>query len=256
MRVKLTLSCLPDSIIPLDNRYALSSVIYNIIQSGSKEFSLWLHNQGYNFKGRSFKFFTFGNLKPERYEIQKNVLKIKSALVVWELSFFEHEILDKIITGIFSNKEFSLGSRFTKNVKFNIDKVEAIKMPEFRQTMRYRSLTPILLGKIESEIKYEQYLSPLYIGYEDIFLHNLSGKVAAATGVKDNTMAKFKLLSPAERVKPKGFTIEKANLKPMHFRPYLFDFELYAPPLWHQVGYYAGFGQDNSLGLGFCEISH
>jgi hypothetical protein len=60
-------------------------------------------------------------------------------------------------------------------------------------------------------------------------------------------------LSRSDKVVPRGFDVNKKELEPMHYKPY--EFELSAPIHWHEMGYAAGFGQDNAMGMGKCEVT-
>jgi CRISPR-associated endoribonuclease Cas6 len=255
MRISLSLQCAPNSVLPMNNRYELSAILYRIIEQSSPEFSEWLHSKGYPSDGRFFKMFTFGNLNPLPYRLAQDGIIAQSGNVQWEISFCVEEIIEKFVAGIFQSQRFGLGNAQHKAVDFKITNVEILAQPNFQTTMRYQTLTPILIGERSSDERHETYLSPLDEGFERVFLHNLRGKAKAALGdaFVDSDSLSFRLLSPADKVKPKGFKIFKRGIAPMQYKPYLFDFELNAPAEWQRIGFFAGFGQDNALGLGLCK---
>jgi CRISPR-associated endoribonuclease Cas6 len=256
MRLKLTLSCKKGAVLALNNRYELSAILYSIIERADAEFSAWLHDKGYAADGRNFKLFTFGWLDAYPYQMAKEAHISKEGKVTWEVSFCVDKIIENFVAGLFREASFEYKAGFMEKVNFRIENVEILPPPHFFETMRYSCSTPILIGQKNEGTRTETYLSPLDEGYEALFLHNLRGKVKAAQGETfvDTTDVSFRLLSPEEKVKYKMFKIYKKDKPTLTYKPFVFDFELIAPSDWQQIGYLAGFGQDNAMGLGMCKI--
>lgn len=64
MRFKLTLQTLhKPALLPFNYQYPLSSAIYKIIRSADKDFAAFLYNKGYGEGYKSFKLFTFSDIK-------------------------------------------------------------------------------------------------------------------------------------------------------------------------------------------------
>lgn len=254
MRLKLSLSCKKGARLALNNRYELSAVLYKIIEKADADFSEWLHNKGYASDGRNFKLFTFGFLNAYPYEQHKDFHVTKEGKVTFEVSFCIDKIIENFVAGLFREASFEFKAGFQDKVYFKVENVEILPMPHFAETMRYNCITPILIGKKQEGTRTEQYLSPLDADFEQLFIHNLRGKVMAALGdtFVDSDAISFRLLSPPEKVKPKMFKIYKKDLPTLTYKPFVFSFELTAPIEWQRVGYLAGFGQDNALGLGKC----
>jgi len=256
VRIKLTLQCSKGSIIALNNRYELSAVLYKILANADKDFATWLHDRGYGKDGRQFKLFTFGFLQTFPYYKVDGGQVCKSGLVTWEASLCVDELVQHIVTGLFRDASFVLKAGFFEEVHFKVQNVEILPLPNFTETMQYRCQTPILIGQKREASKYETYLSPLDANYAALFHYNLRGKVKAVQGesFQDSDTVSFRLLSAPDNVRPKGFKVCKQGIAPLTYKPYLFDFELIAPPEWQRVGYLAGFGQDGALGLGMCNV--
>jgi CRISPR-associated endoribonuclease Cas6 len=254
MRILLTLQCAPNSALPINNRHELCAILYRIIEKSSPEFSEWLHNHGYTSGGRFFKLFTFGNLTPLPYRIDYDAMIATSGKVEWEVSFYVDEIIEKFVGGIFQAQNFGLGNEHFRAVDCNITGVNIVETPDFQPTMRYRTSSPILIGQKQGHQKHETYLSPLDTDFEQVFLHNLRGKVDAIAPEWSNAEASFRLISKPDQVKIKGFKVFKKGIPPMQYKPFQFDFELTAPVSWQKIGYLAGFGQDNAMGLGMCKV--
>ena len=255
MRLKLSLTCKKGAALALNNRYELSAVLYSILEKADSNFSNWLHNKGYASDGRNFKLFTFGWLDAYPYTKDNGVQITTEGKVTWELSFCVDKIIEHFVAGIFQDAQFEIKAGFQEKVQFKVTNVEILKMPIFTETMRYTCATSILIGQKQEGSRNEKYLSPLDVDFEHLFLHNLRGKVMAAQGdtFVDTDGITFKLLSPPEKVKRKPFEIFK-NKQTLRYIAYAFDFELTAPTEWQKIGYLAGFGQDNALGIGMCNV--
>ncbi len=256
MRIKLTLQCPKNSVIALNNRYELSSVLYKILANADKDFATWLHDKGYGADGRQFKLFTFGWLNTYPYDKVDGGQICKSGVLTWEVSFCVDELVQHFVSGLFREASFELKAGFFDEVHFKVQNVEILPLPNFTETMQYRCITPILIGQKSEGSKYETYLSPLDADFAALFLHNLRGKVKAVQGesFQDSDTVSFRLLSAPDKVRPKGFKVYKQGIAPLTYKPYLFDFEVTAPPEWQKIGFLAGFGQDASLGVGMVEI--
>ncbi|MBD0280088.1 MAG: CRISPR-associated endoribonuclease Cas6, partial [Flavisolibacter sp.] len=64
MRLKLTLHTNEKgALLPFNYQYPLSAAIYKIIQTADHEFAAFLHDQGYGEGHKSFKLFTFSDLR-------------------------------------------------------------------------------------------------------------------------------------------------------------------------------------------------
>jgi CRISPR-associated endoribonuclease Cas6 len=63
MRFKLNLQSKKQAALPFNYQYPLSAAIYKIIQSADAEFAAFLHNTGYGEGYKSFKLFTFSDIK-------------------------------------------------------------------------------------------------------------------------------------------------------------------------------------------------
>ena len=255
MRLKLNLSCRQGAMLPLNNRYELSAIVYKILSKANPEFAEWLHDKGYTADGRNFKLFTFGHLATFPYDRVGQNIVTRSGQIEFQISFMVEEMISNFVAGLFQDQHFGLGNADLRPVDMRIENVEILPNPTFTETMRYTCHTPILLSEQVGNNKHKTYISPLDEGYEDLFLHNLIGKVIAADRNIGVPEASFRLLSPPQYVQSKPVWIHKPSLKkPIMLRPFAFDFELTAPVDWHEVGYMAGFGAESSMGLGFCEV--
>jgi CRISPR-associated endoribonuclease Cas6 len=262
MKFKLTLEPASLSrILPINYQYEFSSWIYKTIHFGDPKFANWLHNQGYMDGKKQFRLFTFSRLIPEKYEIRGDRIELQGNHAIIHISFYAEEAKEPFIIGLFQNQEFAIGDKISK-VQFHVKSIEKLPEPEWLETMVFRAETPMVISVKETETsKSAKYLSPEDNGYDNYFLKNLITKHLALMKQQNklnqqitfgNTPGiKFTLLNkPKSKViKIKAGTSEETSIK-----GYLFDFSITAPIEIIKLGYYAGFGEKNSLGFGCCEM--
>ena len=262
MRFKLLLQ-LSDpnkNILPINYQYELSAWIYRTIQNADPAFSLWLHEKGYTRGAQRFKFFTFSNLQfePKGYKVEGDRLRILISPCVFIISFLIEEAAMPFITGIFRNQVFTLGDT-RSSVGFIAGSVERLPDPVFESQMTFKTLSPIIIGKsrLADGGKGTEYLSPIHTDYENLFFQNLQRKVEIYQLQKHETYTipghdscHIELVSDP---KSKIILIKNGQYEATRLRGFNYQFKLTAPVEWIWVGYYAGFGEKNSLGFGCGE---
>lgn len=262
MKFKLTIEPVNYSrILPINYQYEFSSWIYKTIHFGNPKFSEWLHSHGYMDGHKQFRLFTFSRLYPEKYRIQGDRIELQGNYAVIYISFYAEEAVEPFIIGLFRNQEFAIGDKISK-VQFLVKSIEKLPEPEWLEQMVFRAETPVVISIKETETsKSAKYLSPEENGYNNYFLKNLITKHLALMKQQnklnqqitfDNSQGiKFTLLNePKSKViKIKAGTPEETSIK-----GYLFDFSISAPIEIIKLGYYAGFGEKNSLGFGCVEV--
>ncbi|RDC62293.1 CRISPR-associated endoribonuclease Cas6 [Adhaeribacter pallidiroseus] len=261
MRFNLTLN-LPDNnykVLPLNYQYELSAWIYKVINLGDASFSFWLHSQGYLANGRHYKLFTFSRLNIPQFKIAQDRLQIISTTATLSLSFYMPASAETFISGLFKQQQFSLGDTQSQ-VKFEVAAIAAEPTPAFKPQTQFRLVSPLCAStqRDQQGKLMPLYLSPEDSGFKKIFAENLLNKYAAGAMLKAPPAVspllgdvQFHLLS-----KPisKLVTIKANTPQQTKVRGYLFDFELEASPELTEAGYFAGFGEKNSLGFGCAEF--
>lgn len=255
MKFKLTLELTgKNRQIPINYQYEQSAWIYKTIHYGNPEFSAWLHNLGYLDGKKQFKLFTFSPIIPEKYTINRDRLEILSNHAITYVSFYTPEAAEPFILGLFSNQLFALGDHISQT-QFKISSVEKLPEPTWKDTMAFRTLSPIVLSKKQDGSRNAQYLSPQDEEFGELLLKNLESKYSATNPARvwnpGRVNSKVKILSTprSKLIKIKAGTPQETSI-----RGYLFDFEITALTELLKLGYYAGFGEKNSLGFGSCEV--
>lgn len=262
MKFKLTLEPIKQGrILPINYQYEFSSWIYKTIHSGNPGFSEWLHSHGYMDGHKQFRLFTFSRLYPEKYRVQGDRIELQGNNAVIYISFYAEEAVEPFIIGLFQNQEFAIGDKISK-VQFHVKSIEKLPELEWLETMTFRTETPIVISIKENETsKSAKYLSPENNGYDNYFLKNLITKHLALMKQQNklnqqitfgNTPGiKFTLLN---KPKSKVIKIKTGTLEETSIKGYLFDYSISAPIEIIKLGFYAGFGEKNSLGFGCVEV--
>jgi CRISPR-associated endoribonuclease Cas6 len=239
--------------LPVNYQYALSSWIYKVIERSDLAYSEFLHNQGFRYDGRRFKMFTFSQLDVRPYQMANGQIRLLGTDVSLAVRFAVDSSLENFIKGLFKEQRFSLGDRYSAT-DFEVSRVDTIAAPAFTPTMTYRCLSPICISRTR-ENRSAEYLSPEAQGYGPLLVQNLVRKSSALVHANESTPVeypqfRFRLLNTPRK---KGIHIKEYEANHTQVIGYLFHFELTAPVELHETGYYAGFGEKNSMGFGCVE---
>jgi len=158
MRVQFTLSPVSKKIVlPLNNNYSLTSLIYRIIRNSSEDYSRFLHDSGYTLgkSKKGFKLFTYSMLTGKRHRIDGDRIIFENTHVQWQISSPVHDFIRHLVTGVFAEGqkiEIKTGSNSSSGLnglnRFLIERVETLPIPEFKETMKFTCLSPITVSKV------------------------------------------------------------------------------------------------------------
>jgi len=265
LRVKITAITKQPTAIPFNYNYALHSAIYNLIEKSSSEYSRYLHNKGFINESinKRFKLFTFSNLFFTPAKIRKNGFhQVKEISFIFSTPIeqsFEHLIL-----GLFSDQTFHLNFSGEK-IDFSVTQVESLPEPQFNKECKFLCLSPIAVstqrekenGLLEQHYldymnpkerehftenikknlinKYQTFYNTTYTGHAQEFKFSFDINYIAKKQGKISKLIHFKKIDNNIRTKIKGFEA---------------PFKIIADPKLITIGYDAGFGNDNSAGLG------
>ncbi len=281
MRFNITLHITSrNRVLPINYQYPLHSWIYKVIESADAQFSRFLHEEGYATGYKNFKLFTFSPLTSKPFKVfqlggnplggiyrgqgpQEQRIGFYGEEVRLQISFLMDQAAEKFIIGLFNGQQFTLGDQISQ-VSFEVVRIEAQPRPVFSESMRYRCLSPVVLsanrkGKHAERRPHAQYLHPEDSSYAEHFVQHLAEKQKAVPQFADyqategwqQTRAVFRLLG---KTRKKGVHIKQHTAQHTQVIGYQYDFELTAPIEIHEMAYYAGFGEKNSLGFGIADI--
>ena len=194
---------------------------------------------------------------------------INSPEVLLNVSFYPIDSLEYFVTGLFNNQQFTIGDKKSK-AAFTVQTVEKLPEPEFQTGMEFRTLSPVLISYKNTENqKYAEYKHPEDNNYGDLLIKNLVAKYNAFYPTETNPfggsnpervepMEPGNLeyeFTPISKPKSRLITIKSGTKQESKLRGYLYKFRLKAPAELIRLGYYAGFGEKNSLGFGCGEVN-
>lgn len=256
MRFNLTLSIDKQQfgdIIPLNYQYAASALIYKILSNSGSEFSLWLHENGFQENQRRFKLFTFSRLYIPRYSIEGSYLKILSDSIEWYISFLPERSTQEFVQGLFKEQQFfELGDR-RANIRFRVQGVEILPSPVFKETMTFKTLSPACIVRQEEDGS-EKYISPDHPDAASIVKLNLLNKYRAFYG--HDFPEEYFPFSLRVLTNPRSslITIKEGMPQESKIRGFMCRFELTAPVELMKIMYETGLGSKNSQGFGMSEV--
>ena len=239
--------------LPINYQYPLSAWIYKTLHHANPEFSAWLHSHGYSFENRQFKLFTFSNLSFEKSKVSGDRLTSLSDSVSLIISFLVPETVQHFVRGCFINQRFRLGD-YISQLDLQVRGLEILPSPLFQEEMSFETMSPVCISQSrEGEgIGSCEYLSPVDERYGLILKENLIRKHIAFNGGEGfGNDFSFMLLSEP---RSKLISVIKDKNNPIRFRAYHYRFKIKATPELVKMGYYAGFGEKNSMGCGCVKL--
>lgn len=253
MRIEVIIDHPPHQKLPINYQYLISSWIYSVLYKSNKEFATWLHTRGYRLDSKKYKNFCFSMLQPNQYKIyaKEKVLELIHGPTELIVSFNLTEGMQHMMEGLFSDNQMELRSGHFRMTGM-VSKVNIQPRPFFSNEMRFNALTPICISVNQKGNEYADYLHPRDERYAECFASNLVDKANAFYGYKEfnTSQVEFALLPENKNIRSKLWRIKGIDIK-----GYLFQFELKAPSELIELGFYSGFGvQNSSLGMGMVEV--
>ncbi|TAE68702.1 MAG: CRISPR-associated endoribonuclease Cas6 [Bacteroidetes bacterium] len=255
MRFKITLSLAKvPSYLSYNYQYELSGWIYKVLKNADEEYSDFLHNQGYINETKIFKLFSFSHLHFQKFQKQEQGFRIESREISFQIGFYMEKGTETFILGLFRDQIGSIGNK-TFQMDFKVSNVEMINFEITDTKINLKTLSPLVIAKKTERGK--EYLSPEHEDYEGLFMQNLLEKYKS-TG-KSIPLSwqnfPFKLTILGEKLPvSKLITIKAESEAETKVRGFLFDFELIAPIEIIELGIMAGFGTENAMGFGCCNL--
>lgn len=239
----------------MDYQYYLSAWIYKGLNNADREFSAFLHSEGYTSGYKHFKLFNYSPLnfgKPTLWK-EKSLFEIGSDQLSLSVSFYLAEAAEKFIIGLFNNQQVYVGDQFN-GLDLIVSHIERQPEPELNSTMNYRAVSPVVISLKDNSSKYSKYLSPTDTEYSDLIRKNLLFKYSSipnASNLPEDLNFSFLLKNDP---KSKLATIKPYTPEQSKIRGFVFDFALTCPVEIHHLIIASGFGEKNSMGFGWVEI--
>jgi CRISPR-associated endoribonuclease Cas6 len=240
--------------------YPLSAFLYSKIASADENYSAFLHDTGYILnKSKSFKHFTFSDLRCKIGKSDTKGFEVISPLIEWTVSFYIDKAAESFIVGLFQDQEIRLFDKF-HDASFMIERVETLSEPVIMPTTRLKATSAMVVAEKINDM--DQYLEPTDERFSKYLIDGLRDKYLSAMiecGEKINPDFQhqeilFKL-TEGSNIKSRKVTIKDGKSSATEVRGFRnFEFELTAPEEIIKVGLYGGMGKEASQGFGFCEV--
>lgn len=256
MRFKITLNIekhIFGNSLPFNYQYEQSAVIYKILSMANKEYSEWLHNNGFISDSKQFRLFTYSRLNIPLYEIDKTrgCILIKSNTVDWYVSFLPEESTEKFVQGVFMNQTIQLGN-YKNKIQLHVQNIEVLPSPVFETEMMFETLSPICIG-LRGENGKTDYLSPNDSRTKEAILFGLISKYHAFYGkpFEGSHDFNFEVLNI-----PKSTLVTFKAGKPEEskVRGYMCRFRMKADNILMKMMYESGIGMKGSQGWGMVKV--
>jgi len=248
MEVEIKLQPIEDEIIlPLPYNQVIQGFIYNYLD---KALSIWLHDEGYEFKKRKFKLFVFGRIVGT-YVIEKSSIKFIGP-IKFKIRSVNDEILACFAKNLLHQKEVMLNKNRCKIVSAEIKPDPIIN---FALPVKLKALSPITvystLLSYDGSKKKTYYYNPMEKDWERYVLENLYRKASALDlDVLEEETGKM-FFKP---IKVKQTDMCLLNFKGTIINGWMGIYQAFLPQPLFEIGYNGGFGVKNSQGFGLMEV--
>lgn len=252
MRFKLTLHTAKGSLLPFNYCYPLSAAIYKIIARADQAFALFLHNTGYGNGHKSFKLFTFSDIRTP-FVRRGDRMQLTSSEAEVVVCFYLPQAAEIFIKGLFMHQQLELADRVSKAV-FQVAGVESQPMAIDKETVVLQPLSPLVVGR-KNEKGHYVYRCPIDDDFTNCLYHNWMEKCAAVglpVGARqDEPEVSLEVLLFAHPPQQRLITIKSGTDAETKIRGYTkFRLAVSAPVEMLEVALGAGLGLHNAQGMG------
>ena len=193
-------------------------------------------------------FFPFKIIYIPKRRIVKDGIIAKDGVISFYISSPNDFLIKSLVDGFLEDLEISF-----QNQKLTIQKIEALKTPEFSSKSEFKTLAPIIVRtkkEIDGELKIWD-LAP-----SDKFFKSLENNLIKKY-IKFNNLTKtdkkINIYSDMNFVKRKRISINKGNAT-THHRAYMMDLILEGDLDLIEFAYDVGIGEKNSMGFGMVKL--
>lgn len=257
MRFRLNLQTNRGSLLPFNYQYPLSSAIYKIIQRADKEFAAFLHNKGYGQGHKSFKLFTFSDIRTP-FVRRGDRMQLTTGEAELTVCFYLPLAAENFIKGLFMHQQLEIADRMSK-VVLTVIGVENLSITTLTDgTFVLQPLSPIVVGRKNDRGHYD-YRSPEDADFAECLYHNWVEKCAAvglpvAVGDEEPEVS-IKVLFFNHPPQQRLITIKGGTKAETKIRGYTkFKLAVNAPVEMIELALGAGLGLHNALGMGCVNV--
>lgn len=231
----------------------MSAAVYKIIQRADRDFASFLHNRGYGDGQKSFKLFTFSDIRTPfvRRGDRMQLTTGEAALIV---CFYLPEAAEHFIRGLFMHQQLEIADRMSKIV-FTVSGVEILPSDISGNSITVlQPLSPLVVGRKNDRGHYD-YRSPEDTDFGECLYYNWMEK-CAAVGLpvamsNEEPEVSIDVLFYNNPPQQRLITIKSGTEAETKIRGYTkFRLEVTAPKEMLEVAMGAGLGLHNAQGMG------
>ncbi len=140
--------------LTLNYQYPLSAAIYKIIHRSDEAYASFLHERGYLYRGKSFKFFTFSDLRTPFF-IKGDRLVMTTGTASFTVCFHVPDAAENFIRGLFMDQQLQIADSRDK-ATFLVQQVIAEKTPVIaNEAMLLQTMSPLVVGRKNERGNYD-----------------------------------------------------------------------------------------------------
>lgn len=263
MQFKLTLITKEaGAVLPFNYQYPLSSALYKIIQRADKEFSTFVQDSGYGSGYKSFKLFSFSDIKSP-FKNHGDRMLLQSAEAELITSFYMPAAAEPFIKGLFKDQQLVIADKKSK-ASFAIANIATVSETIlFSDSPLYHliPLSPMVVGKKNDRGHYD-YRSPEDADFTECLMFNWLEKYRLVKKINEesiqplkeklNIQVKLFSFPPQKRL----ITIKEGTEAQTRIRAYTrFKLDVSAPKELIEFALGAGLGLHNAQGFGCMGLS-
>lgn len=250
----------PGQLITFNYHYPLSAAIYKIISRTDESYATFLHEKGYQHGAKTFKLFTFSDLKTA-FTIKGDQLIMRTNTATLTVCFHVPDAAENFIKGLFIDQQIEIADTKSK-ATFIVQQVTTEKLPVLADSkaMLFQPMSPVVVGRKNERGNYD-YVSPEDADFIHLVTTNLVEKYASITQLQSEEL---QLLKQTVIIEPVYFklpprhrllTIKAGTDAETKVRGYdKFRLRINAPAPIIQIALNAGIGMHNAMGMGSLEV--
>lgn len=257
MRFNLDLIPVAGNVLPANYQYPLSAAIYKIIQHADRDYAAFLHDKGYQRNGKSFKLFSFSDLRIP-FRNQGDRLLIDRSPGSFTIGFHVDEAATNFIKGLFINQQLDVADKISRT-QFSVREVQLL--PDSLNSTSgedaevvLQPISPMVVGRKNSRGNYD-FLHPTDQDFTHWLIHNwLEKYLAIHHDAEIESLKKrisVRVLTSTQEIKSRLITIKAFTPEQTQIRGFTkFRMSVKAPKGLVELALDAGLGLYNAQGMG------
>ncbi|UHA72126.1 CRISPR-associated endoribonuclease Cas6 [Paenibacillus sp. 481] len=244
MRLKLVLSSPNGLELPLGYQQMLQGIIYRTLSN--PDLAEFMHDEGFFYGKRSYKLFTFSQLRGKSTVDKRRATIAFRGTVTWEISSVITEMIEDLAVQFLLSSYIEMNGHRVRVLQVSTEREE--QLPSTGPWL-VQMISPVTVYQTElrDERKYTKYMEPSEPLFAELITQNMQRKYCAFTGEKD---VDFSIRPVQVSTQDKVLTYYKKFL----IVGWKGIYELSGPADVLAFSYFAGLGSKASQGYGMYRL--